>query len=319
MWPGCFLRRIARTSPCTMWDLQIKLFVNYLKLERSLSGNSVEAYIRDVEKLKQFMEMKHPSVNAVQVSSKHLQGFLAYINELGMSAYSQARILSGIKAFYKYLLFEELIEKDPTLLIEGPKLGRKLPDTLSYTEIEKLFEAINLSTPEGGRNRAMLEVLYSSGLRVSELVDLKLTNVYFDVAFLRVVGKGNKERLVPVGRDALKYIRIYIDEIRGKPPHRPAQKGFEPYVFLNRNGRKLTRVMIFTIIKNLAKEIGLKKTISPHTFRHSFATHLIEGGADLRAVQEMLGHESITTTEIYTHLDRDYLRQVIQEFHPRSK
>lgn len=301
-----------------MWDLHIKHFGSYLKLERSLSGNSIEAYTRDVQKLQQFMEMTHPSVNAIQLTQKHLQVFLQYINELGMSAYSQARILSGIKAFYKYLLFEELIEKDPTLLIEGPKLGRKLPDTLSYPEIEKLFEAINLSTAEGARNRAMLEVLYSSGLRVSELVNLKLNDIYFDTAFLRVLGKGNKERLVPIGRDAMKYMKIYIDEVRGRAPHKPAQKGFEPYVFLNRNGRKLTRVMIFTIIKNLAKEIGLKKTIGPHTFRHSFATHLIEGGADLRAVQEMLGHESITTTEIYTHLDRDYLRQVIREFHPRS-
>jgi integrase/recombinase XerD len=302
-----------------MWELQIKHFGSYLKLERSLSGNSIEAYLRDVKKLKEFMEMKHAAVNAMKVSSKHLQEFIEYINELGMSAHSQARILSGIKAFYKYLLFEELIDNDPTLLIEGPKLGRKLPDTLSYPEIEKLLEAIDLSTAEGGRNRAMLEVLYSSGLRVSELVDLKLTNVYFDVSFVRVIGKGNKERLVPIGRDALKFMKIYIDEIRGKSPHKPAQKGFEPYVFLNRHGKKLTRVMIFTIIKNLARKIGLKKTISPHTFRHSFATHLIEGGADLRAVQEMLGHESITTTEIYTHLDRDYLRQVIQEFHPRSK
>jgi integrase/recombinase XerD len=302
-----------------MWELQIKHFGNYLKLERSLSANSIDAYLRDVDKLRQFMEMKHPSVNAQRLSSKHLQGFLEYINELGMSAYSQARILSGIKAFYKYLLFEELIEKDPTSLIEGPKLGRKLPDTLSYPEIEKLLDAIDLSKPEGGRNRAMLEVLYSSGLRVSELVDLKLTNVYFDVGFLRVIGKGNKERLVPVGRDALKYLKIYVKEIRGNPPHKSPQKGNEAFAFLNRNGRKLTRVMVFTIIKNLAKEIGLKKTISPHTFRHSFATHLIEGGADLRAVQEMLGHESITTTEIYTHLDRDYLRQVITEFHPRSR
>jgi integrase/recombinase XerD len=302
-----------------MWDLQIKHFGNYLKLERSLSGNSIEAYLRDVDKLRQFMEIKHPTVNAMKVSSKQLQEFLEYVNELGLSAYSQARILSGIKAFYKYLLFEELIDKDPTGLIEGPKLGRKLPDTLSYPEIERLFEAVDLSTPEGARNRAMLEVLYCSGLRVSELVDLKLTNIYFDVSFLRVIGKGNKERLVPVGRDAMKYLKSYIDEIRGRLSHKPAQKGFEPYVFLNRNGRKLTRVMVFTIIKNLAKKIGLKKTISPHTFRHSFATHLIEGGADLRAVQEMLGHESITTTEIYTHLDRDYLRQVIQEFHPRSR
>jgi integrase/recombinase XerD len=243
---------------------------------------------------------------------------LERINELGMSAYSQARILSGIKAFYKYLVFEGLIEKDPTALIEGPKIGRKLPDTLSYIEIEKLLEAIDLSTSEGARNRAMLEMLYSSGLRVSELVEMKMNNIHFDEGFLRVVGKGNKERLVPVGRDALKYLKIYLEDIRGKAPHKPAQKGFEAYVFLNRNGRKLTRVMIFTIIKNLASKTALGKVISPHTFRHSFATHLIEGGADLRAVQEMLGHESITTTEIYTHLDRDYLRQVIQEFHPRS-
>ena len=235
-----------------------------------------------------------------------------------MSAHSQARILSGIKAFYKYLLIEELVTVDPTALIEGPKLGRKLPDTLSFIEIEKLFEAIDLSSAEGGRNRAMLEVLYSSGLRVSELVELKLNNVHFDIGFLRVTGKGNKERLVPIGRDALRYLKIYTDEIRGKPPHKPVQKGFDTYAFLTRGGKKLTRVMIFTIIKNLAIKVGINKSISPHTFRHSFATHLIEGGADLRAVQEMLGHESITTTEIYTHLDRDYLRQVIQEFHPRS-
>ena len=259
--------------------------------------------------------MTHPKVSPLTITSKHLQGFLEYVNELGMSAYSQARILSGVKGFYKYLMFEELIEKDPTELIEGPKIGRKLPDTLSYPEIEKLLEAIDLSTPEGGRNRAMLETLYSSGLRVSELVALKLNNIYFDVGFLRVIGKGNKERLVPIGRDALKYLKIYIEEIR---VHTPVQKGSEADVFLNRRGKRLTRVTVFTVIKELAKKIGLKKTISPHTFRHSFATHLIEGGADLRAVQEMLGHESITTTEIYTHLDRDYLRQVITEFHPRS-
>jgi integrase/recombinase XerD len=244
-----------------------------------------------------------------------MQGFLEYINELGMSAYSQARIISGLKAFYKFLLIEELITSDPTELIEGPKIGRKLPDTLSYQEIEKLLEAIDLSTPEGSRNRAMLEVLYSSGLRVSELVELKLNNIYFDVGFLRVIGKGNKERLVPIGRDAMKHLKIYIEEIR---VHVPVQHGFEGHVFLNRRGKRLSRVTVFTTIKALAKKIGLKKDISPHTFRHSFATHLIEGGADLRAVQEMLGHESITTTEIYTHLDRDYLRQVITAFHPRS-
>ncbi len=301
-----------------MWEQHIKHYSNYLKLERSLSVNSVEAYVHDVELLHQFMAMKHSQVTAMKVTAKHLQEFLQYINELGMSAHSQARILSGIKGFYKYLLFEELVEKDPTDLIEGPRLGRKLPDTLSYVEIEKLFQAIDQSKPEGGRNRAMLEVLYSSGLRVSELVELRLNNVYADIGFLRVIGKGNKERLVPIGRDALKYLKIYIDEIRGRAPHKPPQKGFESYVFLNRNGKKLTREMIFMIIKDLALQIGLNKSISPHTFRHSFATHLIEGGADLRAVQEMLGHESITTTEIYTHLDRDYLRQVIQEFHPRS-
>jgi len=301
-----------------MFDQQIKYFTNYLKLERSLSANSIDAYVHDVVLLKQFMEMKHPGISPLHVSAKHLQAFLQYVNELGMSAYSQARILSGLKAFYKYLLFEELIVKDPTALIEGPKLGRKLPDTLSYPEIEKLLEAVDLSTPEGARNRAMLEVLYSSGLRVSELVELRISNVHADIGFLRVTGKGNKERLVPIGRDALKYLQIYVNDVRGKSPHKSPQKGFETYVFLNRNGRKLTRVMIFTIIKNLAAHTGLRKTISPHTFRHSFATHLIEGGADLRAVQEMLGHESITTTEIYTHLDRDYLRQVVQEFHPRS-
>jgi integrase/recombinase XerD len=297
------------------WELHIKHFGHYLKLERSLAENSIEAYLRDVAKLQQFMIMKHPKVSPLTVTIKHLQEFLEYINELGMSAYSQARILSGLKAFYKYLLMEELVEKDPTELIEGPKIGRKLPDTLSYPEIEKLFEAIDVSTPEGGRNRAMLEVLYSSGLRVSELVELKLNNIHFDIGFLRVVGKGNKERLVPIGRDAMKHLKIYIEEIR---VHVPVQRGFEGHVFLNRRGKRLTRVTVFTLIKALAKKIGLKKDISPHTFRHSFATHLIEGGADLRAVQEMLGHESITTTEIYTHLDRDYLRQVITEFHPRS-
>lgn len=300
------------------WETSIRQFVNYLRIERSLSANSIEAYEHDVTMLQQYCAMSKTDVAPLQITTKHLQRFIQYINELGMSAHSQARILSGVKAFYKYLLYEDLIEKDPTALIEGPKLGRKLPDTLSYTEIENLFNAIDLSTPEGTRNRAMLEVLYSSGLRVSELVELKLNNIYPDIGFLRVVGKGNKERLVPVGRDAMKHLTIYINEVREKHPHKTAQKGSEGHVFLNRNGKKLSRVMIFTIIKNLAMHIGLNKTISPHTFRHSFATHLIEGGADLRAVQEMLGHESITTTEIYTHLDRDYLRQVITEFHPRS-
>ncbi|MBS1555612.1 MAG: site-specific tyrosine recombinase XerD [Bacteroidetes bacterium] len=297
------------------WSSYIKQFENYLKLERSLSQNSIDAYVRDVEKLDQFIEIKELDISPLKITSMHLQSFLEYINELGMSSYSQARILSGLKAFYKFLIFEELISADPTALIEGPKIGRKLPDTLDYSEIEKLLAAIDLSTPEGGRNRAMLEMLYSSGLRVSELIDLRLANVHSDIGFLRVIGKGNKERLVPIGREALKYLKIYIDEIR---VHTPKIETFSSYVFLNRSGRKLTRVMVFLIIKALAAKIGLKKNISPHTFRHSFATHLIEGGADLRAVQEMLGHESITTTEIYTHLDRDYLRQVVQQFHPRS-
>ena len=301
-----------------MWEQQIKDFGHYLKLERSLSDNSVEGYLSDVLKLYQFIKLKYKELKAVEVSPKHLREFLEYVTEIGMSAHSQARILSGLKSFFKYLVFEGVLEKDPTALIEGPKLGRKLPDTLSFQEIVMLLEAIDLSTAEGARNRAIIEVLYSSGLRVSELVDLQLNNIYRESGFLRVTGKGNKERLVPIGTDALKYMDIYVKEVRGKAPHKSPRKGFESFVFLNRNGSKLTRVMVFTIIKNLATQIGLKKKVSPHTFRHSFATHLVEGGADLRAVQEMLGHESITTTEIYTHLDRDYLRQVIQEFHPRS-
>ncbi|QHT67853.1 site-specific tyrosine recombinase XerD [Rhodocytophaga rosea] len=297
------------------WKSAVKEFKNYLQLERSLAGNSIEAYVHDIEKLQQFVELSQLQVQPEQITSGHIMDFLKYINELGMSAHSQARILSGIKSFYKYLLMENVISNDPSHLIETPRLGRKLPDTLSIEDIDTLLNAIDLSTPEGGRNRAMIETLYSSGLRVSELVELKLTNVYADIGFLRVIGKGSKERLVPIGRDALKYMNIYIDQIRC---HVPVKKDSENYVFLNRRGSNLTRVMVFMMIKELAIRAGIKKNISPHTFRHSFATHLIEGGADLRAVQEMLGHESITTTEIYTHLDRDYLKQVIKDFHPRS-
>jgi len=297
------------------WDFYIKQFQNYLKLERSLADNSINAYLHDVVKLKQFIEISNINLSPIEIRSDHLQDFLEYINKLGMTPYSQARVLSGLKAFYKYLVYEDIMTKDPTQLIEGPKLGRKLPDILSYQEIENLLSAIDLSTDEGMRNRAILETLYSSGLRVSELVDLKLNNIYFDIGFLRIIGKGNKERLVPIGREAMKYLKLYVNEIR---VHLDIKPGYENIVFLNRRGSKLSRVMIFTIIKNLARSINLKKNISPHTFRHSFATHLIEGGADLRAVQDMLGHESITTTEIYTHLDRDYLKQVIKEFHPRS-
>jgi len=298
------------------WDYTITQFKNYLKLERSLSDNSIEAYVHDVVKLRQFLEISNVKKGPTDVNNIDLVNYLEFINELGMSAYSQARMLSGLKSFFKYLLFEDLIKQDPTQLIDSPKLGRKLPDTLSFHEIEKMLSVIDLSTAEGARNRAIIETLYASGLRVSELVNLTISNLHADIGFLRVVGKGNKERLVPVGKDALKFIKIYMKEWRINVP---TVKGHENYIFLNRRGRKLTRVMIFTIIKDLAQRAGIKKNISPHTFRHSFATHLLEGGADLRAVQEMLGHESITTTEIYTHLDRDYLKQVIQEFHPRSK
>ncbi|HXA01849.1 MAG TPA: site-specific tyrosine recombinase XerD [Cytophagaceae bacterium] len=300
------------------WDLLIRQFKNYLQLERSLSQHSVEAYIHDIVKLKQFLEISNSEkpVSALQTSQTDIQNFLKALNELGLSSHSQARILSGIKAFFKFMMMEEMIVDDPSYLIDAPKLGRKLPDTLSFQEIENLLAGIDMSLPEGMRNRAMLETLYSSGLRVTELVELKKSHVFADVGFLKILGKGNKERLVPIGKDALKYIDLYINEVR---VHINVKQGFENFVFLNRRGAKLSRVMVFTIIKNLSTQTGLKKSISPHTFRHSFATHLIEGGADLRAVQEMLGHESITTTEIYTHLDRDYLKQVITEFHPRSK
>jgi len=297
------------------WDVYIQEYENYLKLERSLSANSVDAYVRDIVKLKQFLELREKDLNPLQVTLQELQDMVEWINELGMSAFSQARIISGLKSFYKFLIYEGEMDVDPTTLLEAPKLGRKLPDTLSIQEIDQILEAIDHSTPEGTRNRAMLETLYCSGLRVSELIGLKTSNVHFEVGFLRVTGKGNKERLVPIGRTALKHINIYREEVR---VHLDIKQGHEAFLFLNRRGRQLTRQMVFTFLKDLVVKAGIKKTISPHTFRHSFATHLIEGGADLRAVQEMLGHESITTTEIYTHLDRDYLRQVIQEFHPRS-
>jgi integrase/recombinase XerD len=297
------------------WELYVKQFKNYLKLERSLAQNSIDAYLHDVRLFAQFMEIKGLSLSPEEVKPKHIHDFLEYVNELGLAAHSQARIISGLKAYFRFLLNEGDIQKDPMVLIESPKLGRKLPDTLDYNEIEQLLAAIDLSTPEGMRNRTILETLYGSGLRVSELVGLKRENVFLDVDFLRVLGKGSKERLVPLGSDSKKYLTMYMNEVR---VHIPIKPGNEAFVFLNRRGSKLSRVMVFMVIKDLAAKIGLKKKISPHTFRHSFATHLIEGGADLRAVQEMLGHESITTTEIYTHLDRDYLRQVITQYHPRS-
>jgi len=297
------------------WSTLIKQFINYLRLERSLSDNSIQAYQRDVTKLRQFLEISNIEVSPTGINGDHLSKFLQYLGKLGLSPHSQARMLSGIKAFYSFLLYEEIIDEDPTAVFEMPKLDRKLPDTLNVNEIDSIIGAIDMSTPEGTRNRAILEVLYSSGLRVSELVNLRMNNLYFDIGFMRIRGKGNKERLVPIGKVAIKYLQIYIGQTRSEVKIKP---GFENYVFLNRRGKNLSRVMIFTIIKDLSKKTQIQKRVSPHTFRHSFATHLIEGGADLRAVQEMLGHESITTTEIYTHLDRDYLRQIITEFHPRS-
>lgn len=298
------------------WDDHIKQFEHYLKLEKSLADNSVLAYLQDIVKLKQFIEIYNAKITPREVSSKDLAAFVHYLNEFDISPHTQARIISGLKAFYRYMLYEELIQNDPTNLLEAPKLGRKLPDTLAYHEIIQIIDAIDLSKPEGARNKAMLETLYSSGLRVSELTNLKLGHIYADIGFLKILGKGNKERLVPIGRDALKYIKIYVEEVRC---HMDIKPGFDQHVFLNNRGRSLTRVMVFTIIKRLTEKAGIRKKVSPHTFRHSFATHLIEGGADLRAVQQMLGHESITTTEIYTHLDNDYLKQVVIDFHPRSR
>jgi len=298
------------------WNPFIQGYKSFLQLEKSLSVHSIDAYISDVKKLEEYLQLHENNLKPNQLELIHFQAFIKYLNELGLSAPSQARITSGIKGFYKYLLLENQLMENPTELLEVPKLGRKLPDTLSYEEIDTLIKAVDLSKPEGERNKAILELLYSCGTRVSELINLKLSNVYFDEEFIKITGKGDKERLVPIGSSALKQLRIYLNQVR---VHQSIQSGYEDFVFLNRRGKGLTRVMIFTIIKRLAEKIGLKKNISPHTFRHSFATHLVNGGADLRAVQEMLGHESITTTEIYTHLDRDYLRQNIIDFHPRSQ
>ncbi len=298
------------------WQPYIKDFKIFLQLEKSLSANSIEAYTRDIDKLVRFMELQHDSLPPSRVELHHLTSFLAWVNELGLSARSQARIISGIKSFYKFLLLEDVIETDPTTLLETPRIGRKLPEVLNHEEVELILAEIDLSSPAGRRNKAILEVLYGCGLRVSELTELRLSHVYFDQEFIRVTGKGNKERLVPIGRIALKEIRNYLPDRNSLPR---IEQDHEDILFLNRRGRRLSRVMIFTIIKDLAAAAGIKKNVSPHTFRHSFATELIDRGADLRAVQEMLGHESILTTEIYTHLDREFLRDAIIRFHPRSK
>jgi len=299
-----------------IWESYRRGFDAFLKLEKSLSQHSIDAYRRDIEKLTAFLEENNFALQPDGVRLDHLQEFLKWLNRNSMNARSQMRIISGIRAFYKYLLLENLISEDPTQLLDMPRTGRKLPEFLSINEVERLIGAIDLSKPEGERNKAMIETLYGCGLRVSELVNLKISCIYFNEGFIRITGKGDKERLVPFSGKALKQINLYLHEIRS---HTDIKKGNEDFLFLNRRGSKLTREMIFMIIKDLAKVAGIKKTIGPHTLRHSFATHLVEGGADLRAVQEMLGHSSITTTEIYTHLDRAYLRENILDHHPLYK
>ena len=297
------------------WSTYISEYISYLKIEKSLSKNSIEAYHRDIYMLQSYLELQKLNIQPTQIELQHLRDFISWVNELGISARTQARVISGIKSFYKYLLLDEKIENDPTALLESPRIGRKLPVILSVKEIDDLINAIDLSKPEGHRNKAIIETLYSCGLRVSELINLRLTDLFFDQGFIKILGKGNKERLVPISQKAIKEIEIYINHYR---IHSKTDKQSENILFLNRRGKMLTRVMIFTVIKMLAKITGLQKSVSPHTFRHSFASHLIDGGADLRAVQEMLGHESIITTEIYTHLDTEYLRDTIIQYHPRA-
>jgi len=299
-----------------MWLAYKKGFKAYLQLEKSLSDNSVDAYLHDLDKLTTFLAETDELLTPSQINLKILESFTRWVSELGMTPGSQARIISGLKSFFKFCLQEQIIQIDPSCLLESPKLKRALPDVLSFEEIELIIGKLDLGKPEGGRNKAILETLYSCGLRVSELVNLRISSLFLDVGFIKVIGKGDKERLVPIGSDAIKYINIYRNDIR---VHINISAGNDDILFLNRRGAKLSRVMIFLIIKGLAKQAGINKTISPHTFRHSFATHLVEGGADLRAVQEMLGHESITTTEIYTHLDREYLRNTLHQFHPAFK
>ena len=299
-----------------MWEPYKKGFRDYLGLEKSLADHSISAYLSDLQKFTDYLQTHDIKKAPPQIELSDLQAFLKSIAELGLTKTSQARIISGLKAFYKYCLLEDITKKDPTTLLEAPKLMRLLPDVLHFDEIENMLAQIDMSTPEGHRNKALLETMYSCGLRVSEVVNMRLSHLYLDVGFVRVIGKGNKERLIPIGSVAIKFINIYMQSVR---VHQTLQKGEEDIIFLNRRGHRLSRVMIFLIIKGLAAKAGIKKKVSPHTFRHSFATHLVEGGADLRAVQEMLGHESITTTEIYTHLDREFLRSTLHQFHPAFK
>ncbi|RYY40424.1 MAG: site-specific tyrosine recombinase XerD [Chitinophagaceae bacterium] len=296
-----------------MWPHYKKGFRSYLQLERSLSPHSIEAYLRDLDKLTAYLEVQGRSVQPADLQLFDLQGFVKWVAGLGATQSTQARVISGIRAFYKYCLLEDISRNDPSTLLEAPKLKRKLPDVLSVAEIDALLAQIDRSKPEGERNWALLQTLYSCGLRVSELVGLRLSQLYLDVEYVRVIGKGNKERIVPIGGEAIRAIKNYVSHVR---VHTTVQKGEEDILFLNRRGHRLSRVMVFLIIKELVQKAQINKTVSPHTFRHSFATHLVEAGADLRAVQEMLGHESITTTEIYTHLDREFLRRTLHEFHP---
>lgn len=299
----------------TIWQSYINGFQAYLQLERSMSGNTIEAYLRDIGKLVQYLDIHQLTVSPENITLDLLQNMLKWLNELGLDVRSQARLISGIKTFYKYLLVEDIISNDPTDLLEAPRLNRKIPEVLTYEEIRRMTEAIDHSEPHGLRNRAMVETLYACGLRVTELITLRITNMYLDIGFVKVLGKNDKERLVPIGEEAAKHIGYYVEGVR---QHLKIKKGSENILFLNRRGGQLSRIMVFYIIKDLAKLAGIEKNVSPHTFRHSFATHLIEGGADLKAVQDMLGHESITTTEIYTHLDTDYLKETVLNFHPRN-
>ncbi|HEV3415102.1 MAG TPA: site-specific tyrosine recombinase XerD [Puia sp.] len=296
-----------------MWEPYKKGYKAWLQLEKSLSDNSIEAYLRDIDKLTQYLQSAGDLKSPDAIALKDLQSFLHWIASLGLNAASQARILSGIRSFFKYCVIEQIVRQDPTTLLESPRLKRALPDVLSIEEIETIIRQIDHSKPEGHRNHAILETMYSCGLRVSEVVNLRISCLYPELGYIRVIGKGDKERLVPIGDTAIDAIRIYQQLIR---THLDVRPGHEDILFLNRRGSRLSRVMIFLLLKDLAEQAGISKNISPHTFRHSFATHLVEGGADLRAVQEMLGHESITTTEIYTHLDREFLRETLRRYHP---
>lgn len=299
------------------WQTAINGFRAYMLLERSLSPHTIEAYLGDVGKLAQYLELSGQELAPAEVQTDTLSAFLIWLNELGLGARSQARLLSALKTFYKYLLTEHIAATDPTELLDGPRLPRHIPEVLSFEEIQRMMDAVDLSDPQGARNRAMLETLYACGLRVTELVELRISHLYLDIGFVKVTGKGDKERIVPIGEDAVKHIRLYMEGVRHGMMN--IHKDHANYLFLNRRGKKLSRVMVFLIIKELARIAGITKNVSPHTFRHSFATHLIEGGADLKAVQDMLGHESIITTEIYTHLNTDYLRETVLQFHPRNR